>query len=89
MSYLVSQYAAVAEYDPDSSEPKYRQIIAILREGILDGTYPPGRLLPSITYLQQEYGVARGTARRVLDTLIDEGLAYTEPGKGTYVIKRS
>lgn len=72
-------------YDPDGSEPKWRQIAAVLRAGIADGTYPPGRLLPSIAYLSQEYGVARNTARHVLDALVEEGLAYTEPGKGTYV----
>lgn len=75
-------------FDPDSSDPKYRQIVAILRDRIADGTYAPGSLLPSIEYLRQEYGIARNTARRVLDLLVEEGLAYTEPGKGTYV-KRS
>lgn len=75
-------------YDPDASEPKWRQITAILRARIDDGTYPPGRPLPSIAYLSQEYAVARNTARRVLDALVDEGLAYTEPGKGTYVRHR-
>lgn len=75
----------MTSFDPDSSDPKWRQIAAILREGIADGTYPPGSVLPSVEYIRQEYGVARNTARRVLDTLVDEGLAYTEPGKGTYV----
>lgn len=73
------------EYDPDSSEPKWRQIAAILREGIADGTYPPGAPLPSIERLRQEYGIARNTARKILDAVVDDGLAYTEPGKGTYV----
>jgi len=73
-------------FDPDSSTPAYRQIAAILRERIADGTYPPARMLPSIERLRQEYGVARNTARKVLDTLVDEGLAYTEPGMGTYVM---
>jgi DNA-binding GntR family transcriptional regulator len=78
----------MVQFDPDSSEPKYRQILAILREGIADGTYPPGAALPSIQYLRQEYGVAGGTARLVLRTLVDEGLAYTRSGKGTYVTQK-
>lgn len=82
---LVSQYGPVTEYDPDSSVPPYRQIVAILKTGIADGTYPPGRPLPSIERLRQEYGIARNTARKVIDALVDEGLAYTEPGMGTYV----
>jgi DNA-binding GntR family transcriptional regulator len=73
------------EFNPDSSDPPYRQIGAILRERIADGTYPPGAMLPSIERIRQEYGVARNTARRVLDALVDDGLAYTEPGMGTYV----
>lgn len=76
------------EYDPDSSDPKWRQILAILREGIEDGTYQPGRPLPSIERLRQEYGIARNTARKILDALVDEGRAYTEPSKGTYVNRR-
>lgn len=85
MYSLASHYGAVTEYDPDSSDPKYVQILAILREGIADGTYPPGRPLPSIEYLRQEYGIARNTARKVLTTLVDEGIAYAVPSKGTYV----
>jgi GntR family transcriptional regulator len=87
MITLVRQHERM-EFDPGSSEPPYRQIIAIIREGIADGTYPPGSVLPSIERIRQEYGVARNTARRVLDALVDEGLAYTEPGMGTYVKRR-
>ena len=84
MITLVRQHERM-EFDPGSSDPPYRQIAAILRDRIADGTYPPGSVLPSIERIRQEYGVARNTARRVLDTLVDEGLAYTEPGMGTYV----
>jgi len=72
-------------FDPESSTPMWRQIYAILRERITDGTYPPGRMLPSIEFIRQEYDVSRNTARQVLDALVDDGYAYTEPGKGTYV----
>lgn len=85
MSYLVSHYVGMAEYDPDSSEPRWLQILAILHEGIEDGTYEPERPLPSIARLVQEYGIARNTARKILDRLIEEGLAYAVPSKGTYV----
>jgi DNA-binding GntR family transcriptional regulator len=87
MITLVRQHERM-EFDPDSSDPKWRQILGIIREGIADGTYAPGSILPSIERIRQEYGVARNTARMVLDALVDEGLAYTEPGKGTYVKRR-
>ncbi|MBQ1165678.1 GntR family transcriptional regulator, partial [Streptomyces sp. A73] len=35
--------------------------------------------------LAEEYGIAYGTARRVVQELRDRGLAITLPGKGTYI----
>jgi GntR family transcriptional regulator len=36
----------------------------------------------------QEYGIARGTARRAVEVLRDEGLVITVQGRGTYVRAR-
>lgn len=71
--------------DHDSAVPVYVQVAAILRKGIKDGTYPPGRRLPSVTTLMQEYGIASVTARKALRVLVDEGLAESSPGIGTFV----
>lgn len=57
----------------------------MLRAGIADGTYPPGRRLPSVTTLMQEYGIASVTARKALRVLVDEGIAEMTPGMGTFV----
>jgi len=32
----------------------------------------------------QETGLAVGTVRRAIAVLVDEGVAYTVPGRGTY-----
>jgi GntR family transcriptional regulator len=72
--------------DEDSPVPPYRQVAAILRGQIERGELPPGRRLPSIADLVQEYGIARTTAGKALRLLVDEGLAEVSPGTGTYVI---
>ena len=72
--------------DYESSTPVYRQVASILKERIEDGTYAPGRRLPSITGLVQEFGIAALTARKALRVLVDLGLAEMTPGMGTYVV---
>jgi len=74
--------------DPLSSVPVYRQVAAILRDRIESGDLEPDRPLPSETHLVQEYGIARGTARRAIEVLRDEGLVVTVHGRGTYVKPR-
>lgn len=71
--------------DYESATPVYRQVAAILRDRIEDGTYAPGRRLPSITGLVQEFGVAQLTARKALHVLVEDGLAEMTPGMGTFV----
>jgi GntR family transcriptional regulator len=74
--------------DTESPVPPYRQVAAFLRGRIDSGDLAPGRRLPSIADLVQEYGIARTTAAKALRLLIDEGLAEVSPGMGTYVRKR-
>lgn len=71
--------------DPDGPVPYYRQLADMLREQIVRGDLPPGRAIPSASRLVQEYGVARGTALRAIRVLVEEGLCFVVPGKGTYV----
>lgn len=74
--------------DPDGPEPLYQQVAAILRGRIERGELLPNRPVPSALALQQEFGIARGTALHALDVLRQEGLVRTVPGRGTYVIQR-
>ena len=73
------------EIDRSARLPAWKQIAADLREGIADGTWQPDMLLPSITIICQQYGVARTTANKALRQLAAEGLADLEPGRGYYV----
>lgn len=71
--------------DHESAVPVYRQVAAVLRARIEAGTYQPGRRLPSVRDLVQEFGIAQLTARKALRVLVDDGAAEMSPGMGTYV----
>lgn len=75
----------MTEVDHESAVPVYRQVAAILRERIEAGTYQPGKRLPSVRDLTQEFGIAQLTARKALRVLVDDGTAEMSPGMGTYV----
>jgi GntR family transcriptional regulator len=76
------------EIDLHSREPSYLQLAAILRARIESGEIPPREPLPSITFLTGETGLAVGTVRKAIAVLVDAGLAYTVPGRGTYAAAR-
>jgi DNA-binding GntR family transcriptional regulator len=65
--------------------PRWRQVYAVMSERILDGTYEPGDRLPSGMAICDEFGISQVTAKRVLTELRQAGLAYMQPGIGTFV----
>lgn len=73
------------EFAPDV--PRWRQVAAVIRTRIEDGTYPPGTRIPSVLQLQAEFGIAAATGQKVHRALRAEGLIYTEPGLGSFVAK--
>jgi len=77
------------EYDPLAPVPRYRQIAEIIKRRIERGELEPNRPVPSEAQIQQEWGVARATARRSIALLRDWDLVVTVPGLGTYVKPRA
>ncbi len=75
--------------DHGSDVPPYRQLAAILRAQIEAGALAPRSPLPSITRLQQEHGLAKGTVRKAIQLLVDDGYVRIEPGWGTFVVPKS
>lgn len=71
--------------DPQLMLPIHEQISEALRARIRSGQLPVGSRLPAESTLMEEFGVARGTVRRALRTLNEQGIAQTLRGKGTYV----
>jgi GntR family transcriptional repressor for pyruvate dehydrogenase complex len=55
-----------------------------IRTLILDGTFPPGRPLPSERVLTERFGVSRGSIRDALRMLEMIGLLETRHGQGTF-----
>ncbi|MEE6726277.1 GntR family transcriptional regulator [Pediococcus acidilactici] len=64
---------------------KYKDIAKVIRERILNGTYPTGKLLPEQIKLSKEFKTSRMTIQKALDLLGYEGLIYSKQGKGTFV----
>lgn len=65
--------------------PIHEQISEALRARVRSGQFPVGSRLPAESTLMEEFGAARGTVRRALRTLNEQGIAQTLRGKGTYV----
>lgn len=65
--------------------PRFRQIVDQLRREIANGTLPEHSALPSERAVGEIYGVSRMTARRALEAIEAEGLAYSERRRGRFV----
>lgn len=68
-----------------ATEHRYREVADDLRERVRNQTYAPGQRLPSERDLTVEFGVQRGTLRRALELLEDEGLILRDAQRGTFV----
>ena len=69
----------------DSAVPLYAQLEEILRAKIAAGQWQPNERVPSENELNKSYGLSRMTARGVLTTLVNDGLLFRVPGKGTFL----
>ncbi|WP_420174972.1 GntR family transcriptional regulator [Luteococcus sp. OSA5] len=64
------------------------QLLDRLREGILDGTFPPGSRMAEVE-LSSQFGVSRGTVREALRILQNSGLLEGKERNSLYVRKLS
>lgn len=71
--------------DKQHPQPVYLQLKQMLQRQIEQGYYLCHQKLPSERDLCQHHNLSRMTARKALQALIAEGLAYTKAGKGTFV----
>lgn len=65
--------------------PRYYQLKEILEKRIQSGEFEPGDQFPTDQALCQEYGLSRGTVRRAVELLVEEGRLEREQGRGTFV----
>ena len=87
-------YAGSMGVTPDNGDvidygvatPAWKQVASILRVRILSGQIEPRHAVPSEKQLEQQLGCARGTVRKAVALLRDEGLVVTVAGRGSYVV---
>lgn len=72
--------------DPNSPVYVYVQVADDIQARIKAGQLQPGARLPGERELAEQYRIAYGTARRVIQELRDRGLAQTVPSKGTFIV---
>lgn len=67
------------------SEALFLQLAGILREKVYSKEWCSGTKIPSEHELMRLYDLSRGTVRRALGMLVDEGILVQHHGKGTFV----
>lgn len=67
------------------TEPLHAQVSSYIREKIYSKEWGPNRRIPSEHSLMELFGVSRGTIRKAIASLVDEGLLEQEHGRGTFV----
>ncbi len=64
---------------------KSGDIAASLKGRVLAGEWAATKVVPNERALSQEYGVARNTIRRAIETLVADGLVTRHVGRGTLI----
>ena len=68
-----------------ANETLHGSVSNFIRSKIYAKELAPNDRLPSEHQLMDEFEVSRGTVRKALKTLVDEGLVVQEHGRGTFV----
>lgn len=69
----------------DQRLPLYQRLREEMLTKIAAGEWSPGAPIPTEAELTKLYGVAIGTVRKAVDTLVSEGLLLRSQGRGTFV----
>ena len=73
-----------ARHPIDASAPPFARVKHFLRQGLAQGQWLPGSLMPSESELMQQFGVSRMTVNRAIRELQAEGLVTRTQGVGTF-----
>ncbi len=67
----------------------YWRIREHIATSIESGTYLPGQKIASETTIAKQFGVARMTANKAINSLVSDGVLERIKGSGTYVTRRN
>jgi DNA-binding GntR family transcriptional regulator len=76
---------AFESIEPISLSTAPGRIADVIRSSILDGSFPPGSQLTEMQ-LADRLSVSRGPVREAMQRLVQEGLLWTKPHHGTFVV---
>ena len=76
--------AATSTATPSFS-PLYQQIKGLILQGLQQGEWKPGEVIPSEMELAARYRVSQGTVRKAVEELAAEHLLVRRQGRGTFV----
>ena len=65
--------------------PVYEQLVAQIKQEIIQGGLAEGEALPSVRSFSNELKISALTIKKAYDKLEEEGFVITVHGKGTYV----
>ncbi|WP_436762569.1 GntR family transcriptional regulator [Streptosporangium sp. V21-05] len=77
-------YGDLVMIDWRANQPKWQQVAILIKDRIRKGVYAVDEPVASEHEIVQEFGVARGTARKALQRLREEGVVYAVRGLGTF-----
>jgi DNA-binding transcriptional regulator YhcF (GntR family) len=78
----------VIEVHPASSVPAYRQIADAIRRHLVDGSLPPGSLLPPVRQIALDLNVHFNTVAEAYRVLAEEGWLELRRRRGALVVER-
>lgn len=66
--------------------PIYEQIVAQIKNEIIQGTIQENEMLPSVRGLSTQLRISALTVKKAYDKLEEDGFVVTVHGKGTFVV---
>lgn len=73
------------QIDFRSGIPIYEQLVAQIRQMVMEGTLKPGDQLPTVRQLAADLRINFNTVARAYRLLDEAGLISTQHGRGTYI----
>lgn len=77
------------ETKPGAPRPTAKDIAADIRQQLVRGDLGPGEQLPAARDLAKRYGVTLVKVQNAYRELGDEGLVFSQQGRGTFVVDPS